>query len=126
MRRILATLAFLALCAGRAGAQNVIIQSPYVTCLVTTNTATICHGDTAGITKVRNVLAVFNDSAAAQTATGTCYDNNTAASGTVVFNVPALSAWQFLTLPPPGKPVYNGFTCLFTAAPSGQVEFFVR
>lgn len=89
------------------------IELPWASCLLTDSTAVTCKGS-AG-----QIVGVVNNSLSSQTATVTCYDNASAASGTVAWNVGPLGVSQQIIFPAPGRPTSNGITCKATATPTG-------
>lgn len=90
---------------------------PVVPCSLTTTTATVCK------TGPGVLYGVFNNSTGAQTGTVLCYDNATAASGTVVMSSAALGQSQSFVLPAP-RIFTNGLTCISSASVTGSVDIF--
>lgn len=87
---------------------------PWNSCAITTNAATVCK-TTFGV-----YGGISNNANVAQTATITCYDNASAASGTAIDTEAALGASQVVMRPAPGIKFANGITCLASATPTGN------
>ncbi len=121
-----ATLAFCIGSVGVVSAQALPTPQPaYKICKVTTTTATICTG-LNGI-PAQFILGFVNNSASSQSATLTCYDNATAASGYIVETVAPLGATQVINMVLPGLPLTNGLTCQASAAITGDsIEVLIR
>lgn len=94
------------------------------TCLITTAIATVCKSAVGG--NATQLVGFYNNAPTAQTATITCFDNATIASGSPFF-VGALGISQVITMPSPGRTQANGVVCLASAAPTGNgIEVYVR
>jgi hypothetical protein len=81
-------------------------------CLLATSSVTVCkYGP--GV-----FYGVVNNALSAQTATVSCYDNASAASGSTVAAVGALGVTQVIQWPAGGKKFTNGLTCQASATPT--------
>lgn len=89
-------------------------QAPAITpCTVASASATVCFRG-PGV-----FFGFVNNSITAQTATMICYDNVSAASGTVIASTAALAASATSQASPGGKVFVNGLTCLASGATTG-------
>lgn len=98
---------------------------PFAVGYITTTSATSfvkppVEARRAGQRNAQWLVGIQAVSATSQTATLTCYDNASAASGQVVAIEVAMSAGQQVTFPYPGIPLNNGLTCISSAIPTGS------
>lgn len=88
-------------------------NTTYTPCVLTTTAPVVCFAH-AG-----RVPQIFNNSVTSQTANVYCYDNATAASGTVVFSMAPLGPSQVVQWADPGLSFLFGLTCQADAAATG-------
>lgn len=123
-----ASIAFLPLGASAQQDSSVLTGAQYKTCSIVDATVTICKNNGAA-----HILGFYNDTLSAQTVTVTCYDNISAASGTIVLSIgQPLGISQSSWFNEPGKKTTVGLTCQASGALAGilgtgnAIEVFYR